>query len=111
MQNTYLEMMQTTQRLIERANDISSNAERVTTLLREHKRDLAEMQDMVTGRSEAIRKILSDDEANYRERFALLQKELDEAIALIQGAPPEVKDPEPPIEPPVEPPAAEVAHG
>lgn len=106
MQNSYLQMMQDTQRLIERANDISANAERVISMLKEHKRDIEEIQAMVSGRFELIRNILADDEANYMECFALFHKELNEAIAAIEGreteAKPEEGHPEAPIEPPVE---------
>jgi hypothetical protein len=44
VQNSYLQMMQDTQRLIERANDISANAERVT---------LAALRGMVSEESAA----------------------------------------------------------
>lgn len=55
MQNSYLQMMQDTQRLIERANDISANAERVTSMLKQHKTDLAMTRQMVEDRFANIR--------------------------------------------------------
>ena len=98
MQNSYLAMMETTKRLIERANEISHNAEQVREILKAHKKDLGTMQQMIAERFGNIRDILARDEDLYNERFVQLQNELDQAIAAIVGAeePEAANEPEPP---------------
>lgn len=85
MQNKYLEMMEATQRVISRANDISATAEKVTNMMGVHKDDLAQMGEVITGRYDAIVEMLQKDKVGMLDRIATLTKELDEAIAALQG--------------------------
>lgn len=95
MQTHYAKMMEQTQALIARASEISDSAEAVTKMLRQHKADVLAIQEMIAGRFDAVRKILQDDEENFRDRLNTILNEMDEAIRLING---------PPVEPPANPP-------
>lgn len=89
MQTKYLEMMQATQQAIERAGEISRTAETVTNMLGVHKDDLARMGEVISGRFQAIREMLSKDEADFLAQIGTMRSELDAAIAKMQGVPPE----------------------
>lgn len=87
MQNKYLEMMEATQKVISRANDISATAEKVTNMLGVHKDDLARTKELISGRFEAIRAMLQTDETAMLEQIDTLTKELDGAVAALRGVP------------------------
>lgn len=93
MQNAYLEMMEATQRAISRANDISATAEKVTNMLGVHKDDLARMGKIISGRFQAIREMLSNDEADFLAQIGTMRSELDSAIAKMQGVEPAAETP------------------
>jgi hypothetical protein len=87
MQNKYLEMMEATQKVISRANDISATAEKVTNMLEIHKDDLARTKELISGRFEAIRAMLQADETVMLEQIDTLTKELNGAVAALRGVP------------------------
>jgi hypothetical protein len=101
MQNKYLEMMEATQKVISRANDISATAEKVTNMLGIHKDDLARMAEVIGGRFQAIRTQLIQDEEQFLAQIDTLTKELDGAVAALRGSvEPEATAPEvPAVEP------------
>jgi len=85
MQNAYLEMMEATQRAISKANDISTTAEKVVEMLGLHKKDAEAMRVKLVHRFAEIRTILDEDEKLFVAHLDQLGKELDEAIAALQG--------------------------
>lgn len=88
MQTSYIEIMQTAERLVQRATEFSTAAEAVTAMLRTHRQDLADTQDTIAARFEQLRVTLTEDEAAYKAKFETLFKELDQAIAAIEGIEP-----------------------
>ena len=100
MQTKYLQMMQHTQQAIERANEISATAERVTNMLRVHRDDLERMGETITATFDAIENQLRTEKAALLLQLATLKGELDQAVIALKGEPPapaEIPEgPEPP---------------
>jgi hypothetical protein len=96
MQNNYLQMMEATQALIARANDISASAEVVSNMLGVHKDDLGELRVALATRFKTIRATLEEDEAKFLKQIDTLAAELDEARGMIQG---KMADTQPPVAP------------
>jgi (p)ppGpp synthase/HD superfamily hydrolase len=77
--------MEATQRAISRASDISAVAEKVIDMLGLHKKDVEAMRVKLAARFTEIRTILDEDEKLFVAHLDQLGKELDEAIAALQG--------------------------
>jgi hypothetical protein len=97
VQTKYLQMMQHTQQAIERANEISATAERVTNMLGVHRDDLQRMGETVAATFQAIRTQLQTEETAILLQIETLKGELDQAVTALKGEPPAA-----PVETPTE---------